>query len=133
MSATDTQAATPDLIGPTPLPLRRDRMVQVWLAAVTISWLGDAAWMVALAWTAAHTYSPATAGVIIGAEMIPQAAFVLVGGVIADRFDPVGAHRRPTHQGHHPRVGSAGLDIRADRRAHAARDRAFLRHRHRFG
>ena len=63
-------------------------MVQVWIGAVTLSWLGDAAWMVAFAWTAAHTFSPAMAGLVIGAEMIPQAAFVLVGGVIADRFDP---------------------------------------------
>jgi len=78
----------PELIGPPPVPLRHDRMIQVWIGAVTISWLGDAAWMVALAWTAAHTLSPAVAGVIIAAEMIPQAAFVLVGGVIADRFDP---------------------------------------------
>jgi MFS family permease len=63
-------------------------MIQAWVAAVTVSWLGDAAWMVALAWTAAHTLSPAMAGVVIGAEMIPQAALVLVGGVVADRFDP---------------------------------------------
>jgi len=86
-NATDDVTA-PELIGRPPVPLRRDRMVHTWIGAVTISWLGDAAWMVALAWTAAHTLSPAMAGVVIGAEMIPQALLVLVGGVVADRFDP---------------------------------------------
>jgi MFS family permease len=103
MSSTATRAATPELIGPPPVPLRRDRMIQVWIAAITLSWLGDAAWMVALAWTAAHTLSPPMAGVVIGAEMIPQAAFVLVGGVMADRFDP----RRILIAGHIARSASS--------------------------
>jgi MFS transporter, DHA3 family, macrolide efflux protein len=63
-------------------------MVLTWLAAVGLSWFGDYAWNVALAWTAAHTLSPVLAGVVLGAEMLPQALLVLVGGVLADRYDP---------------------------------------------
>jgi MFS family permease len=63
-------------------------MVLAWLAAVGLSWFGDYAWAVALAWTAAHTLSPVLAGVVLGAEMLPQALLVLIGGVLADRYDP---------------------------------------------
>jgi MFS family permease len=63
-------------------------MVLAWLAAVGVSWFGDYAWNVALAWTAAHTLSPVLAGVVLGAEMLPQALLVLLGGVLADRYDP---------------------------------------------
>lgn len=85
---TPAEPVSPELIGPPPVPVRKDRMVQLWIGANTLSWLGDSAWTVALAWTAAHLLSPATAGVVIAVEMIPQAALVLVGGVIADRYDP---------------------------------------------
>jgi MFS transporter, DHA3 family, macrolide efflux protein len=78
----------PELLGAAPPPVRRDPMVLVWLAAVGLSWFGDYAWNVALAWTAAHTLSPVLAGVVLGAEMLPQALLVLVGGVLADRYDP---------------------------------------------
>ena len=77
----------PVLLGPPPPPVHRDRMVIAWVLAVTVSWFGDAMWTVALAWTAAHTVSPAMAGVVIGLETLPAAALVLVGGVLADRFD----------------------------------------------
>jgi MFS family permease len=63
-------------------------MVLTWLAAVGISWFGDYAWAVALAWTAAHTLSPGLAGLVLGAEMFPQAVLILLGGVLADRYDP---------------------------------------------
>jgi len=63
-------------------------MVLAWLAAGGVSWFGDYAWNVALAWTAAHTLSPVMAGVVLGAEMLPQALLVLLGGVLADRYDP---------------------------------------------
>ncbi len=79
---------TTTLIGAPPPPVRRDPMVLTWLVGVAVSAFGDAVWIVALAWTAAHTLSPAMAGVVIGIEMLPQAALVLVGGVIADRWDP---------------------------------------------
>jgi MFS transporter, DHA3 family, macrolide efflux protein len=83
-----TNAADPEVIGSPPPPVRRDPMVLAWLTAVGVSWFGDYAWNVALAWTAAHTLSPVTAGVVLGAEMLPQALLVLLGGVLADRYDP---------------------------------------------
>lgn len=79
--------AGPELLGDRPPPLRRDPVVLAWLAAVGVSWFGDFAWSVALAWAAAHTLSPVIAGVVLGAEMLPQALLVLVGGVLADRYD----------------------------------------------
>ncbi len=85
MTAATTE---PELLGAAPPPVRRDPMVLAWLVAVGVSWFGDYAWNVALAWTAAHTLSPVVAGVVLGAEMLPQAALVLVGGVLADRYDP---------------------------------------------
>lgn len=85
MSATTTQ---PELPGAAPPPVRRDPRVLAWLFAVGLSWFGDYAWNVALAWTTAHTLSPVMAGVVLGAEMLPQALLVLLGGVLADRYDP---------------------------------------------
>jgi MFS transporter, DHA3 family, macrolide efflux protein len=81
-------ATEPELLGAPPPPAGRDPMVLAWLAGVGLSWFGDYAWNVALAWTAAHTLSPVLAGVVLGAEMLPQALLVLVGGVLADRYDP---------------------------------------------
>ena len=81
-------ATDPELLGSPPPPVRRDPMVLAWLAAVAVSWFGDYAWNVALAWTAAHTLSPVLAGVVLGAELLPQALLVLLGGVLADRYDP---------------------------------------------
>ena len=54
MTVTTTQ---PELLGAAPPPVRRDPMVLVWLVAVGLSWCGDYAWNVALAWTAAATPS----------------------------------------------------------------------------
>ena len=85
-----TSASAPELIGAPPPPVRRDPMVLSWLAALGISWFGDYAWSVALAWTAVHAFSPAVAGLVLGAQMVPQAVLVLLGGVLADRHDPRG-------------------------------------------
>jgi MFS transporter, DHA3 family, macrolide efflux protein len=63
-------------------------MVRAWLVGVGLSWFGDYAWAVALAWTAAHTLSPVVAGIVLAADMAPQALLVLLGGVLADRYDP---------------------------------------------
>ncbi|MDE9365244.1 MFS transporter [Luteipulveratus sp. YIM 133132] len=86
MTAAVTEA--PVLIAQPPPPVRRDRMVQVWLLTAALSWFGDALFAVALAWTAVHLVSPALAGLVVAVEMVPQALLVLVGGVLADRVDP---------------------------------------------
>lgn len=75
-------------LGSPPPPVRRDPMVLSWLVGTTISAFGDAVWTVALAWTAVRTLSPTLAGAVLAAEMFPQAILVLVGGVLADLFDP---------------------------------------------
>ena len=85
---TTPETQQPALIGAPPPPVRRDPMVLTYLVGVAISAFGDYVWVVALAWTAVHTLDPALAGVVIGIEMFPQAVLILVGGVIADRFDP---------------------------------------------
>jgi MFS transporter, DHA3 family, macrolide efflux protein len=59
--------------------------VQVWVAASTISALGDAVFTIALAWTAVHMFSATVAGLVIGIETVPQALLTLAGGVLADR------------------------------------------------
>ena len=71
----------------TPRPLRRDRPVQGWVAVGALSDVGDAAWSVALAWTAVQVASPAVAGLVIAAGRVPMALMLLVGGVVADRVD----------------------------------------------
>jgi hypothetical protein len=59
-----------------------------WVAAASASVLGDTAWLVALAWTAVHVLDPAAAGLVVGVGTLPQAALMLAGGVLADRYDP---------------------------------------------
>jgi MFS family permease len=65
----------------------RDRTVQAWLALKGVSDAGDAAWTIALAWTAVQVASPAVAGFVIAAGAVPRALVLLLGGVVADRFD----------------------------------------------
>ncbi len=76
------------LIGPEPPRISRDRMVMAWLGVVGASYVGDAAWLVALAWTAVRDLSPTAAGLVVAIGTAPQAVLMLVGGVVADRFDP---------------------------------------------
>jgi MFS family permease len=66
---------------------RRDRQAQTWLGLRALSQAGDELWLVALAWTAVHVASPATAGLVVGAGTVPRAVLLLAGGVLADRFD----------------------------------------------
>lgn len=68
-------------------PFARDRMVQAWIAMKALSDAGDAIWTIALAWTAVQVASPAMAGMVVAAGTIPRAAVLLVGGVVADRYD----------------------------------------------
>ncbi|KRF19998.1 hypothetical protein ASG90_19940 [Nocardioides sp. Soil797] len=68
-------------------PFARDRMVHAWIAVKALSDAGDAIWTIALAWTAVQVASPAMAGMVVAAGTVPRAAVLLVGGVIADRYD----------------------------------------------
>ncbi|WP_067436225.1 MFS transporter [Nocardioides jensenii] len=65
----------------------RDRLVQLWILMKSLSDAGDAIWTIALAWTAVQVASPATAGLVVAAGTIPRAVVLLVGGVVADRYD----------------------------------------------
>jgi len=68
-------------------PLRRDRAVQTWVAASSISFAGDTVFTISFAWAAVHEASPALAGFVVGVGTIPQALVLLFGGAIADRFN----------------------------------------------
>lgn len=71
----------------TPRPLRRDRLLQGFIATAALSRAGDSMWAVALAWTAVHLASPAVAGLVLAAGTVPRAVVLLYGGVVADRID----------------------------------------------
>ncbi|MFF0268376.1 MFS transporter [Kribbella sp. NPDC004536] len=68
-------------------PLRRDRRVQAWILSAAISWAGDTAWYVGLAWSAAQVTTPAGAGLVMGIGALPKALILLYGGALADRLD----------------------------------------------
>lgn len=70
-----------------PPPFRRDRLAHAWVVLKALSDAGDAIWTIALAWTAVQLAEPATAGVIVAAGTIPRAVILLLGGVVADRYD----------------------------------------------
>ena len=69
-------------------PFGKDRLVQAWAVSEGISQAGDAAWSVALAWTATSIAGPATAGLVLGAGTAPRALVTLYGGALADRLEP---------------------------------------------
>jgi MFS family permease len=68
-------------------PLRRDRRVQGWILSSALSEVGDVAWYVGLAWSAAQVTSPAGAGLVMGVGALPRALMLLYGGALADRLD----------------------------------------------
>lgn len=70
-----------------PPAFTRDRLVHAWIVVKSLSDAGDAIWTIALAWTAVQVASPALAGAVVAAGAVPRAVVLLVGGVIADRFD----------------------------------------------
>ncbi|MGO1234862.1 MAG: MFS transporter [Microbacterium gubbeenense] len=69
-------------------PFARDRIIHGWIGLKALSDAGDAAWTLAVAWTAVTTASPAVAGLVVTASTVPRAITLLVGGVLADRVDP---------------------------------------------
>ncbi len=68
-------------------PLRRDTVARGWLALRALSDAGDQIWTIALAWTAVHVATPAAAGLVVAAGTVPRALVLLLGGVVADRYD----------------------------------------------
>lgn len=68
-------------------PLRRDRRVHAWILSAAISWAGDTAWYVGLAWSAAQVTTPAGTGLVMGIGALPKALILLYGGALADRLD----------------------------------------------
>jgi MFS family permease len=59
-----------------------------WLIGLATSLIGNHIYLVTLAWVAVQTTSPAKVGLILVAGAIPQAALLLVGGVLVDRIGP---------------------------------------------
>ncbi|MGQ4413570.1 MFS transporter, partial [[Kitasatospora] papulosa] len=69
-------------------PAHRDGNVLRWLTAHTASLVGDSVYFVALGWSAQKAAGPAEVGLVMAAGALPRALLMLVGGVVADRFDP---------------------------------------------
>ncbi|WP_307840597.1 MFS transporter [Streptomyces sp. G44] len=69
-------------------PAHRDTNVLRWLTAYAASIVGDSVYFLALGWSAAQLAGPAQVGVVLALGAAPRALLMLVGGVIADRFDP---------------------------------------------
>lgn len=95
MSETAIPGATETAPVPTALPpaaperpAHRDANVLRWLAAYTMSMVGDSVYYMALAWAAARSGSPAQAGVVLAVGAVPRAVLMLGGGVLADRWGP---------------------------------------------
>jgi predicted MFS family arabinose efflux permease len=65
----------------------REPQFRRYLTGQTISGFGDQIWFVALSWSAVRLASPATAGLLLMLSSVPRLALLLLGGVIADRFD----------------------------------------------
>lgn len=68
-------------------PLREREFALFWLGW-TVSLVGDGFFLVAIAWQVFDLWNSPTALAVVGvAETIPIVAFVLVGGVVTDRFE----------------------------------------------
>jgi hypothetical protein len=66
----------------------RDGNVLRRLAAYTASVTGDVVYFLALSWSATRMAGASQAGLVVAASALPRAIFMLVGGVVADRFGP---------------------------------------------
>jgi MFS family permease len=68
-------------------PLRQRDFALFWVGW-TVSLIGDGFFLVAIAWQVFDLWNSPTALAVVGvAETIPIVAFVLVGGVVTDRFE----------------------------------------------
>ena len=57
-----------------------------YLAGRALSLVGDAVWLIALAWAAAAAGGPSTTALVLAAGTVPRALLMLVGGAVADRL-----------------------------------------------
>ncbi|WSK58415.1 MFS transporter [Streptomyces sp. NBC_01281] len=69
-------------------PAHRDTNVLRWLTAYFASVVGDSVYFLALGWAAAQFAGPAQVGLVLAVGAVPRALLMLLGGVVADRFDP---------------------------------------------
>ncbi|MFD6825778.1 MFS transporter [Streptomyces sp. NPDC060085] len=69
-------------------PAHRDPNVLRWLTAYFASVVGDSVYFLALGWAAAQFAGPAQVGMVLAVGAVPRALLMLLGGVVADRFDP---------------------------------------------
>src|SRR4029434_9610518 len=68
-------------------PLRHRDFRVLWLG-MAVSLLGDGIFLVAIAWESASLSNALAALAIVGIGMtVPTVAFLLVGGVVSDRYD----------------------------------------------
>jgi MFS family permease len=68
-------------------PLRERDFALFW-TGWTVSLIGDGFFLVAIAWQAFDLWNSPTALALVGvAETIPLVAFLLIGGVVSDRFE----------------------------------------------
>ncbi|MGW4949907.1 MFS transporter [Streptomyces parvulus] len=83
-------ASVPDTLIP-PAGARaahRDPNVLRWVAAYTLSMVGDMVFYLALSWAAVRNGTAAQAGIVTAVSAVPRALLMLGGGVVADRFGP---------------------------------------------
>lgn len=66
----------------------RDPNVLRWVAAYTVSMVGDMVFYLALSWAAVQNGTAAQAGIVTAVSAVPRALLMLGGGVVADRFGP---------------------------------------------
>ncbi|MFG3321831.1 MFS transporter [Streptomyces sp. NPDC048171] len=69
-------------------PAHRDPNVLRWVAAYTVSMVGDMVFYLALSWAAVQNGTAAQAGIVTAVSAVPRALLMLGGGVVADRFGP---------------------------------------------
>src|SRR5512139_1026496 len=87
LTATGTATAVKPAAPAPSVPAHRDSAYLRYLAGQAFSGLGDQVWYIALSWAAIHATSAGVAGFVLSVSAIPRLAFLLFGGVFADRFD----------------------------------------------
>ncbi|MFC8068180.1 MFS transporter [Streptomyces sp. NPDC057293] len=83
-------ASVPDALIPpsAAVAAHRDPNVLRWVAAYTVSMVGDMVFYLALSWAAVQNGTAAQAGIVTAVSAVPRALLMLGGGVVADRFGP---------------------------------------------